>query len=60
MPRTLKQFRAFLEGKTGTADPGHKLASQLLDYLSGKRSDESMSKEWDRTFPEGGKQRMTG
>ena len=28
VPRTLKQFRAFLEGKTGPADPGHKLASQ--------------------------------
>ena len=24
--RTLKQLRAFLEGKTGPADPGHKLA----------------------------------
>ena len=60
VPRTLKQLRAFLESKTGPADPGHKLASQLLDYLWGKRSDESMAKEWDRAFPETSKQRMTG
>jgi hypothetical protein len=29
VPRNLKQFKAFLEGRTGSADPGHKLASQL-------------------------------
>ena len=37
VPRTLKQLRAFLEGKTGPADPGHRLAAYLLDYLAGKR-----------------------
>ena len=40
VPRTVKQLRAFLEGKTGPADPGHRLAAYLLDYLAGKRSDE--------------------
>ncbi len=60
VPRTLKQFKTFLEGKTGPADPGHKLASQLLDYLAGKRADESMGKDWDRAFPEVDKKRMTG
>jgi ParB/RepB/Spo0J family partition protein len=57
VPRTLKQFKEFLEGKTGPAD---KLASQLLDYLAGKRADESMGKDWDRAFPEADKKRMTG
>ena len=52
VPRTLKQLRAFLEGKTGPADPGHKLAAYLLDYLAGKRSEEAMDKYWDRAFAE--------
>lgn len=60
VPPTIKQFRAFLEGKLGPADPGHKLASQLLDYLSGKQGEEVMGKDWDLAFVEGGKQRMTG
>ncbi len=60
VPRTIKQLRGLLESKTGPADPGHKLAAQLLDYLSGKRSDENMGKDWDRAFPEVCKQRMTG
>ena len=59
VPRTLKQLRAFLEGKTGPADPGHKLAAYLLDYLAGKRSDEAMEKYWDRAFAEPAG-RMTG
>ena len=60
VPRTLKQFRAFLEGKTGPADPGHKLAASLLDFLAGKRTDEGMGKDWDRAFGDPGKQRLTG
>ena len=57
VPRTMKQLRAFLEGKTGTADPGHKLAAYILDYLAGKRSDENLDRYWDRAFAE---PRMTG
>jgi hypothetical protein len=49
VPRTLKQFKAFLESKTG---PGHKLAAYLLDYLGGKRSEENMAKYWDKCFGE--------
>ena len=60
VPRTLKQFRAFLEGKTGPADPGHKLAASLLDFLAGKRTDEGMSKDWDRAFGDPGRQMLTG
>lgn len=60
VPRTLKQFREFLEGKTGPADPGHRLAAYLLDYLAGKRSDEAMDKYWDRCFAEPSGTRMTG
>ena len=36
VPRTLKQIKAFLEGKTGPADPGHKLAASLLDLPGGQ------------------------
>lgn len=53
VPRTQKQLRAFLEGKTGPTDPGHKLAAYLLDYLAGKRSDEQMTRYWDKAFPAG-------
>jgi ParB/RepB/Spo0J family partition protein len=60
VPRTLKQFRAFLEGKTGPADPGHRLAAYLLEYLSGKKSEEAMDKYWDRAFAEYEVHRMTG
>jgi ParB/RepB/Spo0J family partition protein len=60
VPRTLKQFKAFLEGKTGPADPGHKLAAYLLEYLAGKRTDENMERYWDRAFTEHVQQRMTG
>jgi ParB/RepB/Spo0J family partition protein len=59
VPRTLKQLKAFLEGKTGPADPGHRLASYLLDYLAGKRSEEAMEKYWGRAF-ESADQRRTG
>ena len=45
-------MRTFLEGKTGPADPGHKLAAYMLDYLSGKRSDDNMGKYWDKSFGE--------
>lgn len=54
VPRTLKQLRSFLEGRTGPADPGRRLAAGLLDYLSGKRSEEVMSKSWDRAFETAG------
>lgn len=54
VPRTLKHFRAFLEGKTGPADPGHKLASYLLDFLAGKKSDEQMERYWVKAFPDNG------
>ncbi len=54
VPRTVKQLRAFLEGKSGPADPGHRLASYLLDYLSGKKSDEQMVRYWDKAFPDNG------
>jgi ParB/RepB/Spo0J family partition protein len=53
VPRTIKQLRAFLEGKTGPADPGHRLATYLLDFLAGKRSDEQMTRYWDKAFPDG-------
>jgi ParB/RepB/Spo0J family partition protein len=52
VPRTLKQVRAFLEGKSGPADPGHKLAAYILDYMAGKKSDDNLSKYWDRAFGE--------
>ena len=52
VPRNLKQVRAFLEGKTGPADPGHKLAAYLLDYMAGKKSDDNLGKYWDRVFGE--------
>jgi hypothetical protein len=52
VPRTLKQGRAFLEGKTGPADSGHRLAAYMLDYIAGKRSEEAMDKYWDRAFAE--------
>src|SRR4051795_1182759 len=32
VPRTIKQLKAFLDGRSGPADPGHKLAAYLLDY----------------------------
>jgi hypothetical protein len=54
VPRTIKQLRSFLEGKTGTADPGHKLATYLLDYLAGKKSDDHMVRYWDKAFPDNG------
>jgi ParB/RepB/Spo0J family partition protein len=52
VPRSLKKLRAFLEGKTGPADPGHKLAAYLLDYMAGKKSDDNLGKYWDRVFGE--------
>lgn len=60
VPRNLKQLKAFLESRTGPADPGHRLASYLLDYLAGKRSDEALSKYWDRALAEPAASRMTG
>jgi hypothetical protein len=38
--------------KTGPADPGHKLAAYLLEYLAGKKSDDNLSKYWDKAFPD--------
>lgn len=58
VPRTVKQLRAFLEAKTGPADPGHKFAAYLLDYLAGKRTDENLSKYWDRAFAGAAEQRL--
>lgn len=60
VPRTIKHLKAFLEGKTGPADPGHRLAAYLLDYISGKRSEEAMEKYWDRSFGEPVGSKMTG
>ena len=60
VPRNMKQVKAFLEGKTGPADPGHRLAAYLLDYICGKRSEEAMDKYWDRAFAEPAGPRMTG
>ena len=51
VPRTIKQLRSFLEGKTGPAAPDHKLAAYLLDYLAGKKSDDNLGKYWDKVFP---------
>jgi ParB/RepB/Spo0J family partition protein len=50
--RNLKQLRSFLETKIGSANPGHKLASYVLDYLAGKKSDEQLGKYWDKSFSE--------
>jgi len=52
VPRTLKQLKAFLEGRTGPANPGRKVASHLLDFISGKRTEESLGRCWDRAFAE--------
>jgi ParB/RepB/Spo0J family partition protein len=60
VPRTLKQLKSFLEGKTGPADPGNKLAADLLEYIAGKRSEESMGKSWDWAFAKPGVQRLQG
>lgn len=60
VPRNLKQVKAFLEGKSGPADPGHRLAAYMLDYISGKRSEEAMAKYWDRAFASPADSRMTG
>jgi hypothetical protein len=49
-------LRAFLEGKTGPADPGHKLAAYMPDYLAGKRTDEQISKYRDKSFAEPSRQ----
>ncbi len=52
VPRTLKQFRSFLETKSGPADRGRKVAAFLLDYMAGKKTDEQMARYWDKAFPE--------
>jgi ParB family chromosome partitioning protein len=54
VPRTIKQFRSFLEGRSGPADPGHRLATYLIDYLAGKKSDDQMVWYWDKAFPDNG------
>jgi ParB/RepB/Spo0J family partition protein len=54
VPRTIKQFRTFLEAKSGPAEPGFRLAAYLLDYLAGKKSDEQMVRYWDKAFPDNG------
>ena len=60
VPRTLKQLKSFLEGKTGPEDYGKNFASYLLDWLDGKRTDENLDKYWDRSFAGSADQRMTG
>lgn len=60
VPRTLKQLRAFLEGKTGPQDYGKNLAAYLLDWLDGRRTDENLDKYWERSFAEPAGTRMTG
>lgn len=50
VPRTIKQFRAFLESKTGPGDPGHNLAADLLDYMAGEKGEAEMGEMWDRAF----------
>jgi hypothetical protein len=35
-----------------SADPGHRLAAYLLDYLAGKHSEDQMARYWDRVFPD--------
>lgn len=51
VPRTVRQLRTFLEGRTGVGDHGYKFAAYLLDYLAGKRTDEDLGRYWDRAFP---------
>jgi ParB/RepB/Spo0J family partition protein len=58
--RNMKQLRAFLEAKTGPADHGRNLATYLLDWLDGRRTDENLDKYWDRTLAEHAGSRMTG
>jgi ParB/RepB/Spo0J family partition protein len=60
VPRTLKQLRAFLEGKTGPGDLGHNLAADLLEYLAGRRTDDEIAGSWDRAFSEPAGSRLTG
>jgi ParB family transcriptional regulator, chromosome partitioning protein len=60
VPRSLKQLKAFLEGKTGPEDYGKNFASYLLDWLDGKRTNEHLDKYWDRSFAGAVDQRMTG
>mgnify|MGYP000952187441 CR=1 FL=1 len=52
VPRSLKQFRSFLEAKSGPAEPGHRLAAYLLEFLGGKKSDDQMGRYWDKAFPD--------
>ena len=60
VPRTMKQLRAFLECKTGPADPGHRLAADLRDYLAGEKSEAEMGEAWDLAFSGQVVQRKTG
>jgi ParB/RepB/Spo0J family partition protein len=60
VPRTIKQFKLFLEGKTGPADPGHRLAADLLDFLAGEKSEAEIGEAWDRAFSREVAQRRTG
>ena len=56
----MRQLRAFLEGRTGPADPGRRLASHMLDYIAGKRSEQAMEKSWNRAFADPADVKMTG
>jgi hypothetical protein len=54
VPRTIKQLRSLLETRSGPANPGHRLASYLLDYLAGMKSDDRMVRYWDKALPDNG------
>jgi ParB family chromosome partitioning protein len=60
VPRTLKQLKAFLEGRTGPADPGRRLADAILGDLAGEAAEAEMDRAWDRAFAEPAGQRRTG
>ena len=60
VPRTLKQLKEFLEGRTGPGDTGHDLAADVLEFLAGKRSEGEMGESWGRAFAEPAGQRRTG
>lgn len=48
---SFREFKEFLEGRTGPADPGNRLAGYLLDLIAGQHSIEDGYQFWDRQFP---------